>query len=367
MKVLNVGLDSSILDKNSNLAHRAVKYGALVDRYTIVVPANREQVVDLSDNSQVIAISGKCKIFAFLKIYQISKNNLNHEKYDLITVQDQYYLALLCWFLAKKFRIGLEIQVHGIEKYSGLRKVIAHYVLPKADAVRTVSGRLKDRLLNMFGINETKITVVPVYVNTKNVITKQSYQLKEKIILLTVCRLVPVKNIVMQLQTIANLLKDNLPIELWIVGDGPEKEDLQAVVKNLKIENQVKFWGWQKNPEDFYNQADIFLLTSYSEGWPLVIVESAQRGLPIIMTDVGSAGELVINDVSGLVVPIGDVDALTKALKNLINDEKLREKLGTTVKEKANELLSWEKTLELYKLSWDKAVANAQKKYANKN
>jgi glycosyltransferase involved in cell wall biosynthesis len=365
MKILNLSIDKSIFDKNSTVAKRIVNYGNLVDSYTVVVPGKKNRDTRLSDKVLVCAINGSSKFLQLINVYKFVNNFLRSNQYDLITVQDQYYLALLGWWFAKKYKIGLEIQVHGIERYGGWRKVIAHYVLPKADVVRTVGSRLSERLINDLHVDQEKIIVVPIYVEKKNVIKKQGYQLKEKIILLTVCRLVPVKNIAMQLQTVANLLKDNLPIELWIVGDGPEKNKLESLCQKLNIKNQVKFWGWQKDLEDFYNQADIFLLTSSAEGWGMVIVEAAQRGLPIVMTDVGSAGELVINGVSGLAIPIGDVNALSAAIKNLINDEKLREKFGIAVKQKADELLSWEKTLELYKLSWDKAVANAHKKYAN--
>ncbi len=93
------------------------------------------------------------------------------------------------------------------------------------------------------------------------------------------------------------------------MGDGPENENLENVSKKLGVEKQVKFWGWQNDTEKSYNQADMFILTSYAEGWPLVIVEAAQYGLPIIMTDVGSAGDLVVNNVSGLVVPVNDATA----------------------------------------------------------
>ena len=328
------------------------------------MPCDEDKKVDLSEKVQAFGVGGNSKIFQLFNVCRFVRLLLSNERYDLITVQDQYYLALLGWLLAKKFKIGLEIQIHGLEKYNSWRKMIAKFVLPRADAVRAVSGRLRDRLVNDLHVNQERITVVPIYVEKYNILPKQDYRLKEKIVLLTVCRLVPVKNIVMQLQAVADLLKDNLLIELWIVGDGPDKESLQSIVRNLKIENQVKFWGWQKNLEKFYNQADIFLLTSSAEGWGMVVVEAAQYGLPIIMTDVGLAGELVIDGLSGLVVPIGDSDTLSAAIKKLIKDEKLRERLGTAAKQKASELLSWEKTLELYQAGWQKAIDNSREYYS---
>ena len=165
----------------------------------------------------------------------------------------------------------------------------------------------------------------------------------------------------MQLQAVADLSKDNLPVELWIVGDGPEKVNLENECKKLGIAKQVKFWGQQNDTERFYNQADIFLLTSLSEGWGLVIVEAAQHSLPIIMTDVGLAGDLVVNNVSGLVVPTNDTAALAEAIKKLITNRNLRQSLGMAAQQKAGQLLSWPETLSLYQASWKMAIINSKK------
>jgi glycosyltransferase involved in cell wall biosynthesis len=356
MKIINLSIDRAIFDPDSAVAKRLIGYGDLVQAYIVIAPANENKKVQLSDKVQVYGVAGGAKILKLLAIGRFVGNLLQSEKYDLITVQDQYYLALLGWWLAKRYKLALEIQVHGIEKYSGLRKVIANFVLPRADSVRTVSNGLRQRLVEVSHVNPEKIVVVPVYVKKIGNVVARSYESKDKIILLTIARLVPVKNIFLQLQAIANLSKENLSVELWIVGDGPEKVNLENESKRLGIEKYVKFWGWQSDTEKFYNQADIFLLTSYSEGWPLVIVEAAQYGLPIIMTDVGSAGELVVNNSSGLVVPVNDATALSAALKRAIDDNNLRQSLGMTAQQKASQLLSWPETLDLYKKSWEQAV-----------
>lgn len=356
MKIINFSIDQAIFNPDSAVAKRLVGYGNLAEKYIVVAPAEESKKVELSDKVQVYGLAGGAKIFKLFAISRFVGNLLQNEKYDLITVQDQYYLALLGWWLAKKYKLALEIQVHGIEKYSPWRKLISNFVLPRADVVRTVSNRLRQRLINASRVNSEKIVVVPVYVAGRKNTEDKNYEPKDKVVLLTVARLVPVKNIAMQLQALADLFKENLPAELWIVGDGPEKNNLADKCKELGIAQQVKFWGWQNDTEKFYNQADIFLLTSDSEGWPLVIVEAAQYGLPVIMTDVGSAGELIVDNISGLVIPVDDAVALTAAIKKLTADQSLRQKLGVAAQQKANQLLSWSDTLDLYKKSWEQAV-----------
>lgn len=364
MKILCLGLDNSILDKNSPLAKRVVKYGELVEKYTVVVPSREDKTVDLSERVRAIGINAPKKIIALLKIYKIAKNLLIGKKYDIITVQDQYYLALIGWLLATKYKIGLEIQVHGFEKYYGLRKMIAKYVLPRANAVRVVSERLEKQLVGEFGVKSGRITIVPVYSeirNPSNSAGKQelgirNYEIKDKFVFLTVGRLVPVKNIEMQIRALANIIKQYPNIELWVIGSGPEEEKLKVLSFKFQVSGNVKFFGWQDDLDKFYKQADAFLLTSDSEGWGMAVIEAASYGLPIIMTDVGCAGEVIVNGESGMVIPVGDQGKLEESMLKLIEDKELRRKLGENARQAVLTLPNKEETLALYKKSWENAL-----------
>ena len=307
MKILNLSLDKSILDKNSKTSTRVVEYGNLADRYIIVVPDKDYKEIRLSEKVFVYGSGGNNKIFQLINVYRTAKKLLKSEKFDVITVQDQYYLALVGRILAKKFKIGLELQIHGFEKYSGLRKIIADFAIPRASAIRCVSQRLKRQLVRDFVVKEEKITVAPICSNLKSQISNlKSKKFKnDKFVFLTVGRLVAVKNISLQIRAMAKLVEsekskvESKKIELWIVGDGPEKSNLKSKISKLKLENNVKLLGWQNDTDKFYSQADVFLLTSDYEGWGMVAVEAANYGLPIIMTDVGCAGELIENEKSG--------------------------------------------------------------------
>ena len=95
---------------------------------------------------------------------------------------------------------------------------------------------------------------------------------------------------------------------LHIVGSGPDEKKLKSYVARLGLEQHVVFHGYQSGYAlgMFYRECDAFLLTSDYEGWGMVIIEAAAAGLPIIMTDVGCAGEIIIHGESGLVVPPGE-------------------------------------------------------------
>ena len=166
MKILSLGLDNSILNKTSALAERTVMYGELVEKYAVIVPDKKSEKIQLSEKVKACGSGGNNKLAQLIKIYCLAKKILSEEKYSVITVQDQYYLALIGLRLSKKVKVGLEIQVHGWEKYYGLRKLIAKYVLPRAGAVRCVNQRLKKRLVGEFNVMENKITVAPIFVDT---------------------------------------------------------------------------------------------------------------------------------------------------------------------------------------------------------
>jgi len=369
MKILNLGIDNSVLDKNSKLAKRAVAYGGLVEKYIIIVPFAEGKIVDLSEKVKVFGVKTKNKVFGFIKIYNLAKRLMKKEKINLISVQDQYYLGFMSLRLAKKFKIGLEIQVHGFEKYGGLRKVIAKYILPRANAVRCVSLRLKKELISEFRVKENNITVAQIFVDIAKMslrgafATKQSRQdaltgialpstYNGKVVFLTIGRLVPVKNIVIQIKAMVEVIKKFPEVELWIIGEGPEKNNLEYIINNLELSEKVKLLGWQGDLRKFYSQADVFMLTSNYEGWGLAVIEAAAYGLPIIMTDVGCAGEVIRNRENGIIISVGDVKKLGEAMVKIMENKDLRKKLGDCACEAVKKLQNNYETLALYKKSW---------------
>ena len=170
-----------------------------------------------------------------------------------------------------------------------------------------------------------------------------------------------VKNIDLQIKALKNILNAkykilNTKIELWIAGEGPEKENLEFRIKNLELENNIKLLGWQENLEKLYTKADTFLLTSLSEGWGLAAIEAASYSLPIIMTDVGCANEVIKNNESGIVIPTNNQKALEEAMLKLVNNPDLRKKLGKNARKAVLSLPNKEDTLKLYLKSWGKGL-----------
>ncbi len=371
MKILSIALDKKILDENSPSFKRQKEYAGLVAKYHVVVFGPEREIKD--GHLFVSGSGGKNKRASLAKGYKKARRILAEEPGSwLVTTQDPFFTALLGWRLKKKFGVKLQIQLHTDflspyfrqeSCYNRMLYLLGKFLIKKADGVRVVSQRAEESLIRQLGINKNKITVVPVYPDILTQGPKLKTQNRDsnrgtgnRFVFLTVGRLVRVKNISLQLEALAELAKKRPQAELWIVGAGPLEQELKAETLRLKIDSQVKFWGWQTNLEKFYQQADVFLLTSNYEGWPLVVAEALSCGLPMIVTDMGSAGELIKNEVNGLITPVGEKAALVRSMERLVADSKLRQWLGESAQETARSLPTKEQILAVYKKSWEQAA-----------
>lgn len=359
MRILNLSLDQSLLNRHSAAANRIQSLGSLVERYLIIVPARFDTKVELADNLKVIGVGGRNKLQAAWCLWRRAQELLSDQTFDLITVQDVYFLAWVAERLAKQFKLPLEIQVHGFERFSGWRKLLAQYLLPKATGVRVVSQRLKKQLVEDFKVSATKISVLPIRSDfecdlSAPLISKTAGDF----IFLTVARLVSVKNIAGLLSALAKVRELHPEAKLWVVGDGPERQRLERLSANLDLREVVKFWGRRTDLSSFYRSADTFVLFSNSEGWGLSVLEAGACGLPVVMSDVGCAREVVKTGQSGLVVAVGDEEALSSAMNSLLTDSTLRQNLVKGLTQELKTLASQAESLDAYKTTWSKLILN---------
>ena len=349
MKVISLGLDNKILDKDSAVSKRALIYGKQLSKYHIIVPGDNKEI-KLADNILAKGISGH-KLIVLYKIYRYLIKLLKKEKFDIITIQDNYYLAFLGVLIAKRFKIKVEIQVHGFEKFKGLRKVIFKYNIKHVDIIRVVSKRLKKQLIKEYNIQDSKIYNIPVYVDIKkiqngNITTNLKEKYKDYFIFLTVGRLVKVKNIELQLEVLKEIKGK---VKLIVLGDGPEKGNLQKIASD-----NVEFLGWQEDLMSYYKTADCLLLTSDSEGYGMVIAEAISVDLPVIMTDVGCARELVEDNINGFIV--NNKEELREKMEFIINNKGLLNKFKENNKKYKKKILSKEELINGIINKWNNIV-----------
>ncbi|HET8655875.1 MAG TPA: glycosyltransferase [Longimicrobiaceae bacterium] len=124
------------------------------------------------------------------------------------------------------------------------------------------------------------------------------------------------------------LVQRRIEARLVFLGQGPLRVELEALARELRIEDSVVFAGWQSNPFAWIARADLFVLSSRYEGFGNVIVEAMACGLPIVSTDCPSGpSEILEGGGAGLLVPVGNVDAIARAICSVLEEPETRERL----------------------------------------
>ncbi len=174
----------------------------------------------------------------------------------------------------------------------------------------------------------------------------------DEVVMITVGRLVPVKDQRTQIEALAQMGIDREAWRLWIVGEGPERAPLEELSRQKGLTDRVIFLGQRDDVPDLLGLADLFLLTSINEGFGLVLVEAMACALPVVATRVGGIPEVVADGTSGILVPAGDLPALARALERLIANPELRRRMGERGRKIALKNYSAKRmvarTLELY-------------------
>ena len=145
-------------------------------------------------------------------------------------------------------------------------------------------------------------------------------------------RLAAVKGVRVLIEAFTKVHAKDPEARLVLVGDGPERKDLEAYVTKMGCNNAVRFTGYLSQDEVAHelSAADLFVLPSFAEGVPVVLMEALASGLPVIATRIAGIGELVEPNETGDLVSPGDVEGLTRAILRLLGDPDLRRQMGET-------------------------------------
>lgn len=143
------------------------------------------------------------------------------------------------------------------------------------------------------------------------------------------------KNYLMVLDVIEQLHVAFPDVKLCIFGEGSQKGNLEKEITNRKLEDIVSLKGWTANIVEEYEEADMYVLSSDYEGMPNALMEAMACGLPCVSTDCPTGpSSLIIDGENGFLVPVGDVQAMTDAVKRiLLMTSAEREQMGTHAKD----------------------------------
>jgi glycosyltransferase involved in cell wall biosynthesis len=198
-------------------------------------------------------------------------------------------------------------------------------------------------LINHLGLPTNKIFHIPNPIDIP-AITQLSqadfshpwFQPGEPPVLLALGRLTEQKDFSTLLRAFA-LLRGSSDARLMIIGDGPQRKDLETLANQLDIASHVQMPGFMPNPYPYLKRAAMLVLSSRWEGMPSVILEALALGVPIVSTDCQSGpSEILMSGRFGTLVPVGDVTSLADALKNTLAAT-LSVKFSETLKKRASD------------------------------
>ena len=233
---------------------------------------------------------------------------------------------------------------HVLEGYFGGAKTAAFIGAERAlaritDRLVAISPRIRDELRREYRIGrDAQYAVVPLGFDLSPFAAiDQAARAEARVALglgpdasaiATVGRLTAIKQHELLLQA-ARLIVDQRPHTfVLIAGDGERRAELEAQVRHLGLEANVRFLGWRRDLAAIYAATDVFMLTSRNEGTPVALIEAMASGVPGISTDVGGVADVITTPASGIRVPDGDAAALASAALALLSDAPRRIEMG---------------------------------------
>lgn len=286
------------------------------------------------------------------KIYETSKNNpldILHVHYA-VPHSTSAFLAkrMLCSRGEPPLKVittlhGTDTALVGqMESY----KPVVEYSIDFSDAVTAVSNYLRERTLEDFEIRQD-IRVIHNPIDTSFFCPPPEKVKNRKKIIVHISNFRPVKRIPDAIR-VFDLVRNRISAELVFVGEGPERAGAERMVTQLGLDEQVKFIGWQPDVEDILKRADMLISTSEYESFGMSIAEAMSTELPVVATRAGGIPELVQDGVTGLLAPVGDVQALAEAVIKIFTTPGMQESFGQAGLQRIKQNFHVDKITEQY-------------------
>ncbi len=232
-------------------------------------------------------------------------------------------------------------------------KPIITYSINKSDAVTTVSQSLKYDTFKFFNIKK-EIEVIPNFICIKDMkfsIQRERYAEEDELILCHISNFRKVKRVQDVIKVFAKV-REKLNCKLILVGDGPERDKMEMLCRELGTCKDTSFIGTVNNTTEILSIADLFLLPSETESFGLAALEAMAVSVPVVSTNTGGIPEVNAEGVSGMLSNVGDVEEMAKNAIYILSDKKRHQEfkknaLNQAAKFDLNEIV--EKYITLYK------------------
>lgn len=372
MEVLAISLARQVLLSDSRERARMRSYAKHLEVYHMIVLTRREhgfRVPVREGNLHLYPTNSYSRFFMLVDAYRLSRRilRMHRDTPIVITAQDPLEVGWLSWILSRMTNVPLHIQLHSDYFSSNAwakgsviqkaRRFMAMVLLRRVTAIRAVSERIRRSLMQR-GINGAYITWLPIRPDIE--LFRESPHTFTDIppcTFLYIGRLSPEKNVRRIIDAFALARRTCPHTELRIVGDGIEKVRITKQITELGLGAAIHLCPWTNDAPKEMARADVFLLASLHEAYPLAPIEAMAVGLPIITTDVGHAGEVERDGIEGIIVSDDSTSAYADAMIRMARDTTFRKLCGEHARARALELVQL--TQNEYSHAWVKSVEQA--------
>lgn len=325
-----------------------------------------DEALEMGLDIRLVEQDGRFDLSIVSKIYEICRN----EKVDIVNCHGGR-ANFIGYFLKKKYGVKYVTTIHSDyrDDYKGnfyktlIFSNINRFVLKSFDYYITVSDSFKDMLVQR-GFKKEKIFVVYNGIDFKRQVPSfdrreiiDKYSIPESGHYITmVARFHPVKGHKVFLEACSKVLRSFNDVVFILAGDGSLKEEMQEYARALNIQSKVFFAGFRK-PDEFLYISDFTVLTSYSESFPLSILESAFFKKTVISTDVGGISKLIDDGINGYLIKPGDSESLAEKMIEMLKDPERTHEYGLKLHEKAKNNFSIQNLADKYEEIY-RTVAN---------
>ncbi|WP_336326818.1 glycosyltransferase family 4 protein [Halovenus sp. HT40] len=345
MNVLLISLDDSVLESEGpgDTRERHLLYADTLSRFkdgstihSVVLSKNRDldRRYELNENLVVYPTRSRHRLLFPKDAFRTGNKICNNNRIDLIVSQTPFDDGLVGLLLGELYDIPYfaELRPSNLddpkwlkEQYKNrIKRKVGKKILPLADAIRVTNTTGRSYCVDKLGLEKDKIHLN--YTPVSELIDNNDINIDDQtdnMTILFIGRLVELKNVHNLIETVA-MLQDTIPnIELVIVGDGPERQQLESHSQELGIEDMITFTGVVDYDQigQYYRSATITVLPSKRETFGRVIIESFYYATPVVATRTRGALEIINDGETGILLDEDSPQAIAESLSKLYNDK----------------------------------------------
>ena len=268
---------------------------------------------------------------AFIRGVRLMRKN----RYDVINTHFAVPSGPIGYLLGRMFKVPNILSLHGGDIYDPSKKMSPHrsplfrrvvkFILNRADHIIAQSSNTRNNAITYYKPLKP-IGIIPLAFHPPKIPTVTRKELnidKNDFILITIGRLIKRKSLDVAIRSLSLIKRRD--IRLLVLGDGPEREFLENLTRELNLQDSVRFLGFVSDEEKYryLSAADLFVLTSMHEGFGIVFMEAMFMKLPIVCTNNGGQVDFLVHEENGILIDVGDVEACGRGIMRLYRDKKL--------------------------------------------